>query len=236
MADFNPKIPTTGIPNFGDDSRPANAIRSDTSLGTLFEGVGDIAAMSAGVVDKAVQQNIKEEVQEGTELIQREFGVEDASLLQSDVSSQPLPTDLTRASENIQTLRTAVEQGRLSQVHYTARLDSMVRQMRARYPGYRDQIDKIVQDVTGITPANTLQRQLMQEFESASAAQQSSASKFTSYMQTNEKYLPSNGWRGTTLVNYHSYRFDLTLRTKRKPRQLRKLAGQLWQKLRIVLL
>ena len=91
MADFNPKIPTTGVPNFGDDSRPASAIRSDTSLGTLFEGVGKIAEMGAGVIDDAVQQNIREEVQEGTELIQREFGVEDASLIESDASSQPRP-------------------------------------------------------------------------------------------------------------------------------------------------
>lgn len=195
MAEFTPNIPTTGIPSFGGDARPASAIRSDRSLGTLFEGVGEAAAMGAGVVDNAVQQNIREDIQEGTELIQREFGVEDASILESDIDAAPLPSDLGRASENLKTLRTAVDQGRLSQVHYTARLDSMVRQMRSRYPGYRDQIDKIVQDVTGITPANTLQRQLMQEFESSRASQTSASEKFVSYMQTNEKYLPSNGWQ-----------------------------------------
>lgn len=186
MANFNPKINDTGI---GPNAQNTPVV--DASLGNLFANVGDLASKTATVIDNQTQDNIKKQVQTETDSIQNEFGVGAARTLQASVTDpvQPTPAALNSASRKLKDVQTAYSQGRLTDSSYYARLDSMVRQIKAQHPAYEDQIDTIVQSVTGVTPANALQRSLMSDYAASTKADASIADKNMSYVRSNSQYL-----------------------------------------------
>jgi hypothetical protein len=190
-ADNDSYVPVTA------DQYQAPTSQADTSLGTLFAGIGQGATAVAGAVDINNQNNIKQNVNEYTDRIRREYGVNDAETLQADVTqpTQPLPADLVRSQSNLKDLNDAVSQGRMSQTYYYARLQTMTRQLYARYPSYRDVIDQTVQNVTGVTPANALQKSIMSDAEEAKTQASSKQNQFINYVQTNEKDAPPNVWQ-----------------------------------------
>jgi len=187
MANFN----TTLVEEKGIDIGPTPNPVVDTSLGRLFGDIGQGISTGFNIADEATQNNIRQKVQDTTGTIQKEFGVQAASVLESPATGpQPLPKELDSASRTIRDLKSGVSQGSLSQTTYYARLDSMVRQLKSQYPAYDDQIDTIVSDVTGVTPANVLQRSLMQDAEASASALVASEDKTMSYVRSNSEYAP----------------------------------------------
>lgn len=188
MANFNPKIQDTGIgPN-----APVSPV-VDSSMGDLFANVGKVGAAAFTVADQATQDNIKTQIQDQTNSIQKEYGVQAASTLYgTDISSpsQPLPKTLERASQTLKDNQTAFNQGRMNQTTYITRLDAMTRQMKSQYPAYSDQIDTIVSGVTGITPANALQKALMEDMASSAKANATAHDKSMAYVLSNSQYAP----------------------------------------------
>src|SRR6185503_18077089 len=73
----------------------------------------------------------------------------------------PVPAGLDAQLNNIRTMGVAIEgaDGR-SRLNYEARLTTMVSDLRAKYPGYRPQIDQIVAQVTGQRPEAELQQEI----------------------------------------------------------------------------
>src|SRR5690606_2747453 len=61
-------------------------------------------------------------------------------------------------------------QSGVSESHYWARMNNMVRQLRSKYPGYRAEIDEMVGSVTGSKPANALRSALFNEWNAAAEA------------------------------------------------------------------
>lgn len=66
------------------------------------------------------------------------------------------PLELQNLTENLTSLSGAKANGKLSRTGYLARLDSLAKDFRADFPGWRDFIDKKFEQVTGVIPANAL--------------------------------------------------------------------------------
>jgi len=117
--------------------------------------------------DYLVQSHIQNTIMNQKSQIDDEFGVGAAATGQADIALQPQPTPaaLEQAGRDVEGVTAAYQSGRLKESHYWARLESMVRQMKTRFPGYRDEIDSMVSKVAGTTPANALRNQLQAEAE-----------------------------------------------------------------------
>ena len=179
------------------------------AFGKLFSGIGDAIGMAAETIDTDIQENIKSDVYEAYDRTNTEFGVTDRQLFEQD-PGKGLPNDIQQAGENLKRMNAAVAQGNLSDTHYWARMEAQVRQLRAKYPGYREQIDSMVSGVTGQTPANALRRQIMAENEASATKASSEEAKFQTWLQQNYKYLPPDVAEG-----YASGKYDkLELQTQ----------------------
>jgi hypothetical protein len=160
---------------FTNYSRGIDSTRND-ALGKLFEGTADFFSQSVQNADAYNQRGIRDSIYKETDAINDEFGVGDATLFESPAGKQPLPAQLASSGENLDRLQAAYERGALKESHYWARMNSMVRQLRQKYPGYRTEIDEMVASTTGARPANALRNALFNEWDAA-AKSESSLSK-----------------------------------------------------------
>lgn len=154
MAEFNPE---TGIQTpqdmlgYAGNARPGNK-----AFESLFSGAGDAVTQAAGVVDTQNLFDIKNQVQANLDQTNKLFGYDQDSVPDTVGSRTNTPPELNGAGAQLSKLSAAKAQGKLTDSHYWALLQSNVKDLKSKYPGYSDQIDNIVSSVTGGTPANQL--------------------------------------------------------------------------------
>lgn len=185
MAEFDVKPQAQGPGSYVGMSE---GIRSsaDTSIATLFEGLADALGKGVSVVDTAIKDQIEADVFDAVDSVQAEFGIPEATDLQADAeeaSFRTMPVGVQRAGSRLQTLQAAYASGDLQESHYWARMNSMVRQLRGKYPGYRAEIDQMVASVTGARPANALRQALFSEWNAATSKGLSEEDKFVNQNQ-----------------------------------------------------
>lgn len=145
--EFAPKLQTlTDIKAFGADNPQSDA--------ALFQGLGNAVLQSAEVFDSAIQERIKKDA---TSLF------EEANAPYQEGAD--LPSDITAAKSKLSRLQTAYDQGKLSDTSYYAQLVSGVKRIKSKYPGYENEIDGIIQQTTGVRPANAYRNALLQELD-----------------------------------------------------------------------
>lgn len=81
-------------------------------------------------------------------------------------ANAPLPTDLKTLPGTLDTLDSARGNNKLSNTAYLGRLDALAKDLRARYPGYRDYIDAEIHKVSGVNPANAYIQSLLGDINS----------------------------------------------------------------------
>lgn len=144
------------------------------ALGNLFKTTANVADMGIKEADRQKKSDITDDILSQVETIQEEFGVSSATDTEVDAESTEAaarPPALSRAYQNLDTLQNAYVKGAIKESHYWARLNVMVRQLRAKYPGYRQDIDGMVASVVGARPANALRSALFQEWDEVKRAQ-----------------------------------------------------------------
>lgn len=167
MGAFNP---TAGAdertPSFVGDSKGIrfDDARADTSLANLFEGLGEGLLMGVNAIDQGIQENIQGEINTGMDQLDADFGIDSAANIGDVYSRRNEPAAITDSMRHLEGLQQAREEGKLTESHYWARAQSLVRQLRGKYPGYRDVIDDKIGGITGVRPANALRRSLMEEW------------------------------------------------------------------------
>lgn len=176
MADFNVTPQAERPESFLGYSRGIDSEFRNDGLGQLFSNLAQFGEQAVEGADAMVKEDILDKIYEESEAIGDEFGVGDATLFQSDAEGKkPLPAQLGAAGENLDRLQSAYQQGALRESHYWARLNSMVRQLRQKYPGYREEIDQMVSGVTGAKPANALRNALFNEWAASASGENSMA-------------------------------------------------------------
>lgn len=98
-------------------------------------------------------------------------------LSQSEGTETPLA--LQNLNENLTSLSGAKANGKLSRTDYIARLDSLAKDFRADFPGWRDYIDKKFEQVTGMIPANALVQSRISDVNSFVGQAQKERDKIT---------------------------------------------------------
>lgn len=184
MADFTTPSQDVTPPDYTNVSQGPRAAPND-ALGNLFQNVAQIADAGIKEADRYQREKITDEIIAGVDAVQAEFGVPDATdgQLDAEAGGVPLPPQLARAGEQLDYLQNAYEKGGIKQSHYWARLNVMVRQLRAKYPGYRQDIDNMVAGVVGAKPANALQQSLFSEWNEAANAANASGKDFAQYVE-----------------------------------------------------
>lgn len=164
MAEFNPQISETGVPNFTGVSQGTGR---DDSFATLFGGLTQAAGDAVTIRDEQIQSNIRKDADAAFQKTNTEFGFDPPST----------PTSMASDLERMKTLQAAVEQGKISQVNYYGRLATLSKQLRTKYPGYEEIVDATIQSVTGTRPANAFRDALLSEMDNI-AQSASDAVKF----------------------------------------------------------
>jgi hypothetical protein len=122
---------------------------------------GDVVKAADWVTEKYIQNSLTEK----TDTIRDEYGVGAMAAWGAVGTGENEPTipQLDVHEQNLQKLTQGYQDGRIRESQYWARLESMTRQMKTRFPGYRDRIDSMVSKLTGATPANVLRDLLHRE-------------------------------------------------------------------------
>ena len=160
MATFSPEMPGSAqdIPSSLNASRGREA---DRSKAEMIEGAGDFLKVAAKNVDFEFNRASTNEVRDRVEATRDIFIDVDGR-----TSATKPPPDFDKTKQKWGTIREAYAQGKLPESQYWSLMDSQVRAVKAKYPGYRDEIDKEVSRILGTTPANALVRELRQELTS----------------------------------------------------------------------
>ena len=187
---FNPDIPKEQTPDFTGASKGS---RADTSLGTLLEGTGKLFGDLIQAKDQWYKNTITEQATKGVDQISDEFGVGSAETIDRTIvpkERQPLPEEVEASMKHLKNLKTAAGSGSLTYSNYLARLESVSRQLRSRYPGYRDHIDSEMSQLTGVKSANALVRELFSEGNKENSAEK----REEAFINSHIKDIPPQYW------------------------------------------
>lgn len=184
MAAFNPETGINDQPN--DMLRYAgNASPGNKAFETLFSGLGDAVTQAAGSTDTIVQGQIKDQVQANLDQTNKLFGYDQESVPDTVGQRTNTPPELNGSAAQLSKLAAAKAQGKLTDSHYWALLQSNVKDLKAKYPGYSDQIDNIVSSVTGGTPANQLRASIAAYNARLAGAEEDQVKQVDNYLVSN---------------------------------------------------
>lgn len=176
MAPFNPEIRPTEAPNYLGLSRSISQPQADTSFETLLKGIGDTVEIAVKGTDQAIKQNIQNEIfaavdaERGsfTNALETVSGKNKPLNILSDEEKRNLPSELNEVASTTRKLSSALRSGKISKTYYLQQLNSMAKDFRSRYPGYREYIDNQISSITGVNPANAYMTSLMADINKAS--------------------------------------------------------------------
>lgn len=214
MADFNPQFETPD-PSYLRYSKPIDQPQSDKSTGMLLQGVGAGIDEGVGLADKTFKDVIKKEIDTKTDAAKDDFLTQldqykqengttgskpgtgnplDANASASEIDlmhpGDNIPGDVQKGLDTVQSLANAKSQSKFKSTNLDANLTDILKDLRNRYPGYRDYIDEQGSKIIGYNPANKLINDKISELN----AQQANASKEQDYW---EKQITTSGYTGS---------------------------------------
>lgn len=197
MAKFNPAtgLSATNVPSGLGFSQ---GIGTNQTFKTLFEGVGNAVAGAAQGQDQLNQQNIYKDAQNATNQVQSVFGVDAA---ENSANGPATAVGINKGSDQMTTLVKAYQSGTISDTYYYTKLNDIVKGLRSKYPGYDQQIDNTIQNITGVTPANAIVSSIR---SNALAGASTSQNQWYTYQKDNEGIISSihPDWQGVGDTRY----------------------------------
>ena len=162
MATFNPN---TDVPN-PDWTRASQGQRGDSSLGTLFDGAGNLLDKGIKAKDAYIKKTIDEDITAGVDQLRdREMNLGARAEGYGDRTDPIAKRAIDQNIDRIGLAKNSAKSGQIGDSHYQLLLDAEARRLRASHPGYRDYIDNKISDLTGGTPANKAIELLKQELK-----------------------------------------------------------------------
>jgi hypothetical protein len=166
-----------GIAGTGAKGR-VRALQAQNGGPTYDDGAPGVQSMQFAPADAQTQQAI--------------------GLFDSVTKDKPLPAAATQEISGLKRLNNAYSAGNLSDSYYSGQLQSVVAKLRARYPGFQDEIDQSVSQITGIQPANALRASLQRDIQYNQAAALASQSSDQKWIDQNDKYIGALGLNPNT--------------------------------------
>lgn len=181
MAAFNQPLPATQPPEGISYSRGQG---TNTAFGSVLSNTAETAQLGVQAVDQKIQQDIRSDAEGEVEKVRSLFGVDAAT-----PQEVGLPPELQKGKDYISRLQQGYIAGTVKDSHYTGNLNSVVKSLKSKYPGYSEQVDNIIRDITGITPANALVADLAQEAKAAAENLDYHAKFRMQFIKDNMNYL-----------------------------------------------
>jgi hypothetical protein len=250
MADFYKTTPTND-PNWLGQSKEPDRVRPNTSMGELFEGIGNIGSKAIQATDSLIKEGIKRDAHELIDPIQAQHGsamspeevvpiagtgakgrvralqMRDGALTQDDDTSsalgygpedakrdfdrvdsifpvndkRPLPPQAEKEISQLERFQKAYYAGKMSDSYYNSQLVSVAKQLRAQYPGYRDEVDTAISQITGVQPANALRSSLQRDIQANLAAQMAGATSDQKFIEKHRGVIYALGYNDNTPID-----------------------------------
>lgn len=168
MAEFNPRVNPSNDPNYIGYSRPISQPDADKTWGSLFSGVGNVLEAGAKGAVEVVTQDAQKRAYDFVD--QANNRVIPALEKEYEKGSQPgaramgyaaedapaLPYDVAQAGDTASSYEGAHQGRKLSRTYYEAALHDFSKSLRARYPGFREEVDRAIDKATTGGRANEL--------------------------------------------------------------------------------
>ncbi len=196
MASFDPTVPSVPIPDWTRVSRPIQQPESDKStgiaLGTAATGIEEAAKL----YDTSEKSFLREKVDTGVNKLRDDYinayqGIKNAQNVIPDqeqtlaeAQQSQVPGGLQAGLDRAKAIGASqIQGGHLNDTLYTMNLNSLAKQMRAQYPGYRDYIDEQIKTVSGVDPANAVMRNLLEDINRNAGNAKSEHDKITTMVR-----------------------------------------------------
>lgn len=177
MAEFNPFLPQSNIPNWAD--APGRLI-DGSGFGDIFASVAQTTAKAAG------EYNVQKTT---NELYKSADAAGEEGHLEGFAAAAGLPVDVARGMSKPELWKKAFEKGNYSDSFFYTKMDSWAKEMKSKYPNYADAIDQQVSRVMGRTPANALYSEMQQNYNDLITAKNAAESKDATFLQNNAEYI-----------------------------------------------
>lgn len=183
MPDFAPQ---TGVnPDGTPFTSYSRGIAPNAAYATILGTAGTAVTEAAGTMDTQNQFQIQQTVRADLEQANKAFGYTPDQVPTQVGDRTNIPPELGPGADKMSRMQQARAQGKLTDSQYWAQLTADVKDLRAQYPGYNDQIDSIVSNITGGTPANKLRDALDMYNLRASYAAKDTADRLDQELHTN---------------------------------------------------
>lgn len=177
MAEFNPFVPQPNIPDW--TNAPGRLI--DAS------GLGDIFARTA-VTASSIFKEEKGKYDEN-KLYESADAAAEAGRVESLAKAADIPEGVAKAMKRADLYEKAFKSGKFSEGSFYSKLDVWSKEMRTKYPQYRDIIDQQIARVTGRTTANLEMDAVRRQYEADQSARSSSASQNEKFLEQHTEFL-----------------------------------------------
>lgn len=169
------------------------------SYGDLFAGVVGIADFVGKSGVQLVKKDIEDRVYnvankerlaytESLEQIKAGKGVKSLLDARAEASDEETPSEIDGLPDRLGGLTGARDAGKISNSYYQGRLLAEAKDLRARYPGFRQEIDDQFAKVTGVNPANAYINSLVGDINRAAANANKGQSKIESFILQRQGY------------------------------------------------
>lgn len=146
-------------------------------LGEAIKAAGSLFTEAVKIRDTDIQDHIKQDVEAASDYANNKIGVDAAANVEAlKLADSPRPQVLQEALEQLQLKKEAFDQGNISDTSYHSYMHATIKSLRSRYPGYRDQIDKIAGEVMSHPTANAIRSGLVNSWQ---AEQKAKGEKWT---------------------------------------------------------
>lgn len=173
MAELNPR---TTIFEDPQGFRLSQGFIPNTAAGAAFEGAADLAQAGVEVADTEFTRRATEATEQAVEATNEEFGISQAADMVSAVpvdetlsGTESVPEAITASGPYFEKLTKALRQGNINQLRYSANLNKRVKELKSQYPGYKDVVDQVVANTTGLRPASAFRQELFAALEGANS-------------------------------------------------------------------
>lgn len=185
MAKIPQDIPNQNPESFLGYSKSIEQPKVDETLSSLFKNIGSTIENVAKSGDMLFKQSIQDNLQKDIDP-ERQKWIDTLGQMKADTrasgaaqvsangmdamaqaSPDDVPDDISGVGDQVANLQAARQGGKISPTNYWLQLDSIAKDYRSRYPGYRDYIDQQISSITGHTPANAAFQSIMGDLNAA---------------------------------------------------------------------
>lgn len=163
------------------------------AYGDLFKNIVNVADFAAkggvAIVKKDIEDKVydiadreRQQYTRTLEQIKAAGGVNSILAPPGTDASGEAPQEIQDLGDNLATLKTSKDNGKISSSYYEGRLLAEAKKLRAQYPGFREEIDAQFAKVTGSNPANAYVRALTSDINKMAAAGSSEVKKAENYI------------------------------------------------------